>query len=85
MTRDINPKPSGLVFLEVRRKDVQVGDLYANGATVTASRAPRADEGKWARKYTRRMLWLIECGPSFSTCGPATGFVVVGRRPSSTT
>lgn len=81
MTRAADPKPTGLVFTEVRRMDVRVGDLYANGGTVTASRAPEGDEGKWARKYTARKLWFIACGPDFSSCGEAKRYVVVGRRP----
>lgn len=82
MTRAGDPKPTGLVFTEVRRMDVRVGDLYANGGTVTKSRAARGDEGKWIADRTTGRLWFFACGPDFSSCGEANRYVVVGRRPA---
>lgn len=84
MTRPGDPKPSGLVFTEVRRKDVRVGDLHANGGTVTESRAATKDEGKWIRTRTVGKLWFFACGPDFSSTGEAKRYVVVGRRPEGT-
>jgi hypothetical protein len=64
----------------VRRSEVQVGDLYANGGSVTeVIVGPHHDPSdKWMSP--KRGEVLIRCGPNFACKGKNTAKLVVGRR-----
>jgi hypothetical protein len=69
----------------VRADEVRPGDIYANGATVTASRPAVDDDCRFGRPSIngRRLplsqCWHLEMGQSMSTTCAASKPVVVGR------
>ena len=66
-------------WFDVAASDVRVGDVYANGASVTeVVRGPRPGDGYLDVKKGEV---LIRCGESFSCKGKAARRVVVGRNP----
>lgn len=70
---------SEYVWLEVEARDVVVGDLYANGATVTeVVHGPRRTGPKDFDDVKRGQI-LLRCGESFATKGKSSRGVVVGR------
>lgn len=63
------------VWFPCRASLVRAGDIYANHATVTASRKATSDDG-WGPS----MDWTIECGPDFTCGSPTDSLVVIGRK-----